>query len=356
MAKRSTAERAEEEWDVPERHPKRTDHLIAHEEAEKQLLTMINAKRLPHALLITGPRGVGKATLAYRLARFLLAPPEAGAGSLFGDALPPESLYIASSHPTFGRVLAGTHPDLLVLEAEDIKVEDARSVSNFLSLTPAESEWRVVVIDSADAMNRSAANALLKTLEEPPARAVLLLVSHNPGSLLPTIRSRCRTLRMHPLDEVNFARIMGQIAPQLSPQECHSLALLSGYSPGVALPLIESKAETLYRELLERISIPDTLKLYEFADRFARKDSDKQWQLFSRLMLWLLARIATVGAGSGAEVFAGEGQVLERLKASKPLDLWTELWEKARRLLADTEHLHLDRKQAVITLLRAAGE
>jgi DNA polymerase-3 subunit delta' len=355
MAKKSTAERAQEA-EVPLHHPSGTETLTSHAEAEKQLLTMINAKRLPHALLLTGPKGVGKATFAYRLARFLLSQQEAAGGGLFGDPLPQESLQISRQHPIFNRVVASSHPDLLVLEAEDIKVDDARSVSAFLSLTPAESEWRVVIIDSADAMNRSAANALLKTLEEPPARALLILISHNPGTLLPTIRSRCSTLRIHPLIEADFTEIMGQIAPQLSAHECHSLALLSGYSPGVALPLIQSKADVLYRELLERVGTTNTIKIYEFADRFARKDSDKEWKLFSRLLLWLLTRVAKVDETVTSEVFPGEKQILLRLKASKPLDLWTELWEKAGWLLADTEHLHLDRKQAIITLLRAIAE
>ncbi len=355
MARRSsTAEQAEEA--VPSLHPKNSEYLVAHGAIEKQLLAMINANKLPHALLLTGPRGIGKATLAYRIARFLLTPAEAAGASLFGESLPPESLHVSASHSIFRRIAQNAHPDLLVLEADDIKVEEARTVGAFLSLTPAESAWRVVIIDSADAMNRSAANALLKILEEPPAQAILILVSHNPGALLPTICSRCRTLRVSPLSESDFARILSTIAPQVAPQECHMLALLSGYSPGVALSLIECKADILYQEIFERITVPDTLKLHSFAERFARKESDKEWRVFTRLFLWLLTRISTQEAGIKTEIFPGEKQALERIFAAKPLDLWTELWEKAQTLLSDTQRLHLDRKQAILTLFRAIAE
>jgi DNA polymerase-3 subunit delta' len=353
MAKRSTAEQPEEF--TPTLHPRFSEHLIAHEAAEKQLLSLINARRLPHALLLAGPHGVGKATLAYRLARFLLAPAEAAGNSLFGDALPSESLYLPHTHPTFRRIIAGGHPDLLVIESEDIRIEEARAVAGFLSLTPAESEWKVVIIDSADAMNRNAANALLKTLEEPPPQTVLILISHNPGRLLPTIRSRCRTLHIPPLNEANFIRIMAAIASELTPQESHVWALLSSCSPGVALQLMESKADALYRELLELLATPDTLKLHAFADRLARKDNE-EWQAFARLLPWLLSRIAEQKYASIPEVFPGEQEMLSRLHGSKPLDLWTQLWEKATALLADTQRLYLDRKQTILTLLRAIAE
>jgi DNA polymerase-3 subunit delta' len=349
--RRSAAELKEDI--TPVLHPKFGEHLVAHADTEKQLLAMAAANRLPHALLFTGPRGIGKATLAYRLARFLLAPRDTGA-SLFGESLPPESLHIPATHPTFRRMAAGSHPDVLVLEAEDIKVEEARSVAAFLSLTPAESEWRVVIIDSIDAMNRNAANALLKTLEEPPARAALILVSHNPGALLPTIRSRCRTLRVPPLNEAEFARVMATISPDLTPQQAQVWALLSGGSPGVALSLQQARADIVYRELLERASDFDMLKNHAFAERFARKDAAQDWQVLSRLFMWMMARIAA--PAEGHEVYSGEHEALGRLQSGKTLDGWLDLWEKAGRLLADTEYLHLDKKQAILTLLRAAGE
>lgn len=352
MARKSTAEITEEEG--PSLHPKFAEHLVAHAAQEKQLLAMSNGGKLPHAILFTGPRGIGKATLAWRLARFLLTPQDAGA-SLFGDALPPESLHVSPTHPVFRRIVSGAHPDFLSLEADDIKVEEARSVAAFLSLTPAEGERRVVIIDSADAMNRNAANALLKTLEEPPLRTAMLLVSHNPGALLPTIRSRCRTLRVPPLTPVEFAKVMATIAPELDAQQTLVFAELSGGSPGVALRLAAARADTMYQELAERIASPATLKTHSFAERFNRKENKDAFAVLMRLLPWLLTRIAS-GKECAVEIFPGERETLARLRDIRPLDAWLDLYERANKLLADTDHLHLDKKQAIITLLRAAGE
>lgn len=351
MARRAAEEIDEEATEVL--HPKCSENLVAHAEQEQQLLALINGTRLPHAMLFTGQRGIGKATLVYRLARFLLSPQENAGASLFGDPLPVESLHIPAAHPTFKRVVSGGHPDLLVLEGDDIKIEEARKVPEFLSLTPAESVWRVVIIDCAEAMNRNSANALLKTIEEPPSNAVILLVSHNPGALLPTIRSRCRTFKIPALNESEFAAVMVNIAPQLDNREYPKWMLLSGSSPGIALELIEGKADELVATLLEQIAARDVVKLHAFADRFARKDAEKHWQVLKRMALWLIARIAAMPGGIKAELFPGEQGALHKIYTSKPAYFWTELWEKSQNLFAETEHLYLDRKQAIITLMGA---
>jgi DNA polymerase-3 subunit delta' len=347
---RSARQLAENEA-LPPLHPNCREHMIAHVEQEKLLLKLVNNKRLPHAILFAGQKGIGKATLAYRLARFLLAPQENGGMSLFGDALPPESLHVSASNPLFHRIIAGGHPDLLVLEGDDIKIEEARKVPEFLALTPAEGDWRVVIIDCAEALNRNAANALLKTLEEPPPRSVIILISHNPGALLPTIRSRCRMLRMPSLTPQEFSKIMGEITPRLELHLHEKWALLSGSSPGIALSLIEGEADTLYEEMLERLTHTDTVKLHAFADRFARKDAEPEWQILKRLVFWLINRVAALD-NAKEEVFEGEKKILQKLHAAKPLSFWTDIWERTHKLFVETENLYLDRKQAVITLVR----
>ena len=184
--------------------PRENPSLSGHEPAEKELLSAFASGRLPHGLLITGPHGVGKATLAFRFARFLLSQGAApSAGGLFAPAVP-SSLALPPEHPVFRRVASSGHADLLTVERgidpkrkrerTEIVVDDTRAIAAFLRLTPAEGGWRIVVVDTADEMNRNAANAVLKILEEPPSRALLILVSDNPGRLLPTIRSRCRRL------------------------------------------------------------------------------------------------------------------------------------------------------------------
>src|SRR5271165_3045369 len=172
--------------------PRANPLLLGHEAAEATLAAALHSGRLHHAWLLTGPAGIGKATLAFRFARRLLA----GHGG--------EGLQLDSTHPVFRRVAVGAHADLLTVERAfdpkrkrqrtEIVVDDVRRIGGFLHLTPAEGGWRVVVVDGADELNRNAANALLKVLEEPPPRALLLLTAAAPGRLPATIRSRTRRL------------------------------------------------------------------------------------------------------------------------------------------------------------------
>ena len=194
--------------------PRENPFLLGQDTAEGMLARAIGSGRMHHAWLITGPQGVGKATLAYRFARHLLA---GGHGE--------NGLAMETSHPTFRRVAANTHADLLTVEREwdekkkklrgEIVIDTVREVSGFLRLTPAEGGWRVVVVDGAEDINRNAANALLKVLEEPPPRAVLILVCSAAGRLLPTIRSRCRRLRLGKLDDPTMHSLMGRYVPEM---------------------------------------------------------------------------------------------------------------------------------------------
>src|SRR5690348_14504287 len=202
--------------------PRANPELVGHAAAEATLRRLFEAGRLPHAVLLSGPRGIGKATLAFRLARFVLAG-EAG-GGLFA-ASPDAGLAIPSDSGAFHRVASGGHADLLTVERAwdprrrrlrgEIVVDDTREIAAFLRLTPAEGGWRIVVVDGADEMNRNAANALLKILEEPPRRALLLLVAHSPGRLLPTIRSRCQRFPLMPLPDEMVSRLLARYRPDL---------------------------------------------------------------------------------------------------------------------------------------------
>src|SRR6516164_3908795 len=184
------------ELEVP--HPREVFEQEGEEAAEAAFEAARARGRLHHAWLLTGPEGVGKATFAYRAARRLLgAPPDPGHGVL--GASP--------DHPVSRQIIAHSHPDLFVLErlGEDgkvrkvIPVDEARALSEFFAKSPATAPHRVAIVDAADDLNVNAANALLKTLEEPPSRGVLLLVGHSPGRLIATIRSRCRRLAFSPL-------------------------------------------------------------------------------------------------------------------------------------------------------------
>jgi DNA polymerase-3 subunit delta' len=343
--------------------PCNNPHLEGHEEAEQAFLSAWNSKRLAHAWLIMGPKGIGKATLAWRIARFVLDQgrfEDQGAG-LFGAPPPPSSLFMAPEEPLFHRIAQGGHLDCKLVERgvndqgkprTEIVVEDVRGLGQFLSLTPAEGGWRVVIVDAVDEMNRSAANAILKLLEEPPARSLLLLVCHQPGRILPTIRSRCRRLTLSPLGEDLSVRLMGRYMPEVGSEEARSLVRLADGSLGRAMELAGEGGLDLYREMVDLLrTLPklDIQALHAFGDRLARADGALAFQTLSALFSGWLARLALKGGGGRvSEVVPGEAEIMARLLARSSLDRWVELWEKLTRLFQRAEAVHLDRKQIVL--------
>ena len=194
-------------------HPRETAHLYGQAAAEAAFLDSYRRGRLHHGWLLTGPRGVGKATLAWKIARFLLATP-ADDGGMFAPP-PPETLDIPEDHPVARRMRALGEPGLFLLRrgendsgtglSAEIRIDEVRKVKHFFQMSAADGGRRVVIIDAADEMNVQASNGVLKILEEPPPNATLLLISHQPSRLLPTIRSRCRELRLSPLGAEDMA-------------------------------------------------------------------------------------------------------------------------------------------------------
>jgi len=367
--------------EVPE--PRANPYLAGHAAAEAALLEAHAQGKLPHAVIIGGPRGIGKATLAFRLARFVLA--EGGAARDLLGAPPRVSRAGAADHPAFRRVASGGHADLLTVERginpnkwkkrdappdaearkrvlrDEIVVDDTREVANFLRLTAAEGGWRIVIVDSADDMNRNAANALLKILEEPPRRALLMLVSHNPGSLLPTIRSRCRKLPLKPLGESEVVRLIGRYRPDIGYDDGRALARLAQGSIGRALDLAGAGGLDLYRtllKLLERLPDLDVAALHGFADRLARAEAEDTYRTVTELLTQWLARMIRMAAAENGEastddhgageIVKGEREGMRRLAARRSLDQWVEVWENIARLFAQSDGLNLDRKQVVL--------
>lgn len=308
-------------------HPAETPVLIGQSKAEQAFLDAYTQDRLHHAWLITGPKGVGKATLAWRIARFLLATPEAETGGLFGDApAEPDSLDISPEHPVARRMLSGAEGGLFVLRrtANDkgdrlraqITVDEVRKLKNFFALSAAEGGRRVVIVDAADEMNVSAANALLKVLEEPSAKTYLLLISHQPSRLLPTIRSRCRELRLPPLNPNDLHAALSQAGVE---QEAMSEGLLAlcGGSVGEAVRLANLDGVKLYRAILSVIeTMPrfDRQKAQVLADMANARGGEEQRVLLFSLLDLILSRIARAGVLQNAsEVVSGEREVFTRL-------------------------------------------
>jgi DNA polymerase III subunit delta' len=359
----------DEEEGVP--HPRKNSDLRGHDQAEKVLLDAFNSGRLAHAWLLCGPKGIGKATLAYRFARFLLAKGggESADNGLFGEELPKEdlsSLSVPTDDPVFIRIAAGAHADLKAIERQfdekkgkyktEIVVDDVRSIGSFMSLSAAEGGWRVVVIDSAEEMNRNAANAVLKVLEEPPAKAILLLVSHNPGRLLPTIRSRCRKLTLPALDETVVTGLLTEQHLDIPPEDARELARLAEGSIGRALDLEEEGGLELYQDLLgllETLPRLDVAALHALAGKLGRAGADTAFQTFADLLLgWLGRMILSVSRGDQGT--GGTEEALNnRLAAASSLASWLEVWDKINHLLARTDAINMDRRQMIITIFLA---
>lgn len=326
-----------------EHHPRRRTDLAGHQAAEELLLRQYISGRMHHGWLFAGPRGIGKATLAFRLARFLLTHPDpgsaAGSTSLF---VPPES-------PVAHRIASRGHADLFVLERvydakserlkTEIAVDDVRRASAFFARTAGEGGWRICIVDAAEDLNTESANALLKILEEPPAHSLFILVSHQPGRLLATIRSRCLRLDLSPLSETDSVKVLEGMAEQEA-EDIKRAAQLSRGSPGRALELLNSdgaKYFDLLRQLMSRSQPIDLPAKISIADGLQGRDMAEDFTIFSELLLTHVADLARRSA------LAGGGSALARAH------------EEIGHTLRQASALNLDRRQTVLDMLGILG-
>jgi DNA polymerase-3 subunit delta' len=327
---------------MPAPDPRANPLLLGHEPAERTLLDAMHHGRMHHAWLITGPEGIGKATLAYRFARRLLA------GQ--GDG---ESLALDPSHPVFRRIAAGGHADLRTIERalneqtkrlkRDIAVEDIRKINAFMALTPAEGGWRVAIVDGAEDLNQASANALLKILEEPPSRAVLILVCSAPGRLLPTIRSRCRRLRLSALDDATMAQLLADYLPDRAQDDRDRLLTLAEGSIGRALALADEDGiavAAMVDQLLAALPDVKPSRGHAIADALGR--SETGFQLFVDQLMAGVAAVARDTARGRAD------PEQQRLAALLPLEAWGEVWQGLLRMRDETERMALDKRQALV--------
>ncbi len=355
-------------------HPRETRFLHGQEAAEQALADALASGRIHHGWLFAGPEGIGKATLAYRFAAYALARPEERGGT-------EGPLSLTEKSPALRLIRAMSHPGLLIIRrpysmkdkrfAANIPVDEVRKLRGFLAHTAGGNAsagaavQRVVIVDQADELNISSANALLKSLEEPPPQTLFLLITSQPGRLLPTIRSRCRTLTLPELsaDSMRAAAVQALTAADLEPPEgadwqqlTHmargSVRRLLGLLSGDGLKL----SERVYA-LMEALPKVDWNAVHTLGDELGSTAAEQKFEAFFDLLLDLtaaLARAAATGEGTPREI-----ALAQRLVGNGGVAAWAELWQTIGRRKAEVQALNLDRKGLileVIGLLRAVAQ
>ena len=332
------------------RPPRLAPALIGHEAAQAEMLAAYRSGRLAHAWLIAGPEGVGKATLAWAFARFLLAHPDPGAP----EVMEARSLAVPESHPAARQLAVLAHPDFALIRRgwnvkaksfhSEIRVDDLREGQGVFRLAAALGGWRIALVDAADDLNRNGANALLKTIEEPPQRALVMIVAHRPGRLPPTIRSRCRRLTLEPLQPGEIEAIVREQGPPWSEM------------PEAAVAQAAAKAGGSAREALRRLD-PEGADSSALIETVAARLPTVDWRAALRLA-------DRFGGAAGAElherfVLAALDWLAARARATtdfRRLETIAELWERLRVGARETEALNIDRKIHALALLQEIAE
>lgn len=342
MSERLAPEQADSLPDIPE--PAENIHLVGHDEASAWFATAWRTGKMHHAALLTGPQGIGKATLAYHLAFHMLTErdrPNAPATLVRPDP----------THPVWRQIASGAHPAVLHLTRPPretgggyknfITVDEIRRLGHFLSMTTHDGSWRIVIVDAAEQMNTAAANALLKSLEEPPRNTLFVLVSHSPGRLLPTIRSRCQVHRLRPLGQRDLLAALSalQEAPPEDTAARERLTELAEGSVRNALLLTRHGGLEVAEAVDRVLDQPrfDTGEAIRIAQALSGRDAEIALDLFNRHVADRLGRDATLAARGGDTAAAN------RLAG---------LWEETRRTIVERETYNLDKRQHVSGLLQ----
>lgn len=353
-------------------HPRSMTLCLGHEKIEAQLLELFNSKRMPHGLVFSGPKGIGKATLAYRLARFILKHGQADVSqdTLFpSDLTPATTLDVGQDEPVFRRVASGGHPDIFTIERNydaaknrlksGVEVADIRKVAPFLRMKASSGGWRVVIIDDADTMNRNAQNALLKILEEPPENTLLILVTHRAGALIPTIKSRTRRIDFTPLNDRQIKEILHKYDPHIGAGDADMLCTLAEGSAGRAIQFAQEGGVVMFSRIassLENFPDMEWAALHSMADELSRPGQEQAYESFCKVMLWQFSRMAkmkAIGEYPGNSSL-GTG-FYDRILKNSSLARLLEICEKLQEHFNRSHAANLDKRQTVLGAFSLIG-
>ncbi|HQX28010.1 MAG TPA: DNA polymerase III subunit delta' [Alphaproteobacteria bacterium] len=338
-------------------HPRTMSLMLGHAEIEKRLLETYNSGRMPHALVFAGPKGIGKATMAYRFARFLLKNGihDPNQSSMFGDAPPAASLDVNPADPVARRLASGGHADFFSTEKkfdedkgvykDTLEVAEIRKIAPFLRMTSSEGGWRIVIADDADSMTRSAQNGILKILEEPPRNSLLILVAHRAGSLIPTIRSRARFINFLPLDNAAMKELIGKHSPNLSTKDTETIIRLSEGSFGKATQYIESGITDTLTTITQMLK-QDTLQwvsVHKLADSLSGPGSDPSYNAFREILDWTLRQATRARARGEAPPVP-----LQDFLKNSSLEELLKICENLEDHFGRSDAANLDRRQTVL--------
>jgi DNA polymerase III subunit delta' len=327
-------------------HPREQTAFFGHAAAERELLEAYRANRMAQAWILGGPEGIGKATLAWRLARFLLAHPDPSSSEVQSA----QSLWTAPESSAARHIATLALADIFLLRRSwndktkrhytEIRIDDVREIIQALHRGSKTGGWRVAIVDCADDLNRSSANALLKLIEEPPERALFLLVAPQPGRILPTIRSRCRRLALQPVEKGDIAKAVKSLGPAWAGLPDALVAEAADRARGSvreALRLLDSDGVVFDRtvqNLFDRLPQIEWSAVHALADRLAGRDNESAYETFMRALHRFLDDRVHAQAGQGAGALIGYAEA------------WAEIGAAAR----ETEVFNFDKKALVVSI------
>ena len=348
-------------------HPMLANEIIGHSSQKLSFLSFFASNRLPQCWLLAGNMGIGKASFAWLIAKFLLTTKYQPADlkidlneSSINSILEPQS------GSTLNRIISGSEQRVYIVRRgynekrktffKNISIEDVRKLQSYCSLSIADGGKRIIIIDTADDLNKSSSNALLKLLEEPPKNTIFLLISHQPNLLLPTIKSRCQKLSFSNLDQTDLGAVLTAIGCKIEPSDEVSLSILSKGSAGAACRLINSNCINLYRDILNiASSLPNlnTNKILQLSQNYFAKAKPSEFEIFIEMMQHFFSRLCKTGVMQKPvlpSVTDNEAKIMKSLCPNlKSARLWSDVanislakLNKGYLLNIDIESLILD--------------